>query len=105
MARIDWTKEAIENVRDIVRFIHDDSPFFAHQVQARIFSAVNRLVVNPVIGWVVDEFGRQDLREILAYSYRIVYRVRDDVCRIIAVIHASRDLKRWINPNEFNGQS
>lgn len=105
MARVDWTKEAIENVRGIIRFIQDDTPYYAQQMQSRIFNAVSRLIDNPQIGWVVEEFDQDDLREILAYSYRIIYRFKDDTCTIIAVIHASRDLKRWIDLNESNGQS
>jgi toxin ParE1/3/4 len=41
----------------------------------------------------VPEFDNDDLRELIAYSYRIIYRVEASEVTIAAVIHGKRDLE------------
>ncbi|MFO0872489.1 MAG: type II toxin-antitoxin system RelE/ParE family toxin [Phycisphaerales bacterium] len=49
-------------------------------------------------GPVIPEIGRDDIREVFVFSYRIVYRVTDKDVRIQAVIHGARDLSEWTLP-------
>jgi toxin ParE1/3/4 len=39
---------------------------------------------------IVPEFDNKNIREVFAYSYRIVYRVDDEAVTIAAVIHGKR---------------
>jgi len=40
----------------------------------------------------VDEWDREDVREILVGNYRVIHRVQQDGVTILAVIHAARQL-------------
>jgi len=40
----------------------------------------------------VPEFDSKTLREVFAYSYRIIYRIEDDTVTVAAVIHGRREL-------------
>lgn len=50
------------------------------------------LFKTPLIGRVVPEFNRQDLREVIFRGYRIVYLVQNDEVLILRVVHGARDL-------------
>lgn len=47
----------------------------------------------PRSGRKVPEFDDENIRELLAYSYRIIYRVDEDEVLISAVIHGKRILQ------------
>ena len=47
----------------------------------------------PRSGRKVPEFDDENIRELLAYSYRIIYRVDEDEMLISAVIHGKRILQ------------
>jgi plasmid stabilization system protein ParE len=44
----------------------------------------------PFSGRVVPELGDESIREWFAYSYRIIYRVEQEIVTIAAVIHGRR---------------
>ncbi|MGD0180761.1 MAG: type II toxin-antitoxin system RelE/ParE family toxin [Terriglobales bacterium] len=46
----------------------------------------------PRAGRKVAEFDDENLRELIAYSYRIIYRVETAEVIVAAVIHGKRDL-------------
>jgi plasmid stabilization system protein ParE len=102
MGRIVWTEPALDDVREIVRFIARDSPRHAEQVAAEIIETTQRLPNEPRTGWRVPEFDEDLLRELMCYSYRIIYSIRDSTCFILAVVHGSRDLARLSHRRELN---
>jgi hypothetical protein len=60
----------------------------------------------PFSGRKVPEFDDENLRELIAYSYRIIYRVEPAEVIIASVIHGKRIWKSnsWMNPKGgFNG--
>ena len=52
-----------------------------------ILAAVERPTVFPHSGRIVPEVNHPAIREILLGSYRIVYRVKDEVVEILTVYH------------------
>ncbi|HET7450028.1 MAG TPA: type II toxin-antitoxin system RelE/ParE family toxin [Gaiellaceae bacterium] len=48
----------------------------------------------PESGRVVPEVGAPDVRELIEWPYRLVYRVRPEVIEVVAVIHGRQDLRR-----------
>ena len=44
----------------------------------------------PESGRVVPELGRQEIREVIVGSYRVVYRMHEDATQILTVFRASR---------------
>jgi plasmid stabilization system protein ParE len=63
-----------------------------------ILLKTRRLSEFPNLGRIVPEFGDEAIREIFAYSYRIVYRIEAEEITIAAVIHGKRLLEMAIKP-------
>jgi len=70
MARLIWTEPALKDVKEITAFIAKDSPMYARRFGHQLRQAPKRLKRFPLIGWVVPEFERDSLREILVGNYR-----------------------------------
>lgn len=51
---------------------------------------------------MVEDFDRDDLRELLAFSYRVIYRIKNEECFILSVLHGSRDIRKFIDPGQFD---
>jgi toxin ParE1/3/4 len=47
----------------------------------------------PFAGRVVPEHGREDIREVLVRSYRIIYRVQPDQMVVLTVLEGHRLLR------------
>jgi addiction module RelE/StbE family toxin len=94
--RIKWSLEAIEDVEAIAKYIEKDSEFYAKAVVNRIFQATEKLKQFPKIGRIVPELDREDIRELIIYSYRIIYQLKEKQILIIAVIHGKRLFEKEI---------
>ena len=92
MSRLVWTLEAVTDLESIRDFIARTSPQYGKVVAARLIEAADRVRRFPKSGRVVLELQRDDIREVIHGSYRIVYRVREDydVVEILTVFRASR---------------
>ena len=88
--RIYWTRQSQEDLREVRGFISRDAPATASAFVRRLRESVNRLKEFPESGQVVPELGRQDIRELLRGSYRIIYRVGHDRIDILADYHSAR---------------
>jgi toxin ParE1/3/4 len=90
--RVVWSSRALADVESIAAFISADSPAYAQVVVRKIVKLTRTLSRFPHLGREVPEFQDPELRELLAYSYRIIYRVGTDEVLIAAVIHGKRSL-------------
>ena len=91
---IRWTEKASSDALGIFDYIADQSPAYAESVYERILERPIQLTVHPKSGSVVSEFGRDDIRELFVYSFRLIYRIAGDEIRVLTVIHGSRILVR-----------
>ena len=55
-----------------------------------VLAVVERLTVFSYSGRIVPEVNNPAIREIILGSYRIVYRVKDEVVEILTVCHGAR---------------
>ena len=94
--RLIWSPDAAGDLDAIIRFIERDSPKYASVVARDIFIAVERTLLFPEMGRIVPQLSGGTHREVLAYSYRIIYRVHSDEIHVFAIIHGARDLKTAI---------
>lgn len=92
MAHISWSPSSLLDLESIAEFIARDSTHYANLFVQSIVAQVEKLSEFPRSGRVVPEYGREDLREIIFESYRIVYRLRGEVIEVAAVIHGARQL-------------
>jgi toxin ParE1/3/4 len=101
MAKLVWARPARDHLRSIVDYVAKDSRVAAARLYAKILDAPKRLARFPRSGGIVPEFGDEAIREIYCGLYRIVYWIQDDECRIVAVIHGSRDFLSAIDRDEW----
>lgn len=90
--RVTWSPEALDDVEAIAEYIERDSPVYARAVVQKILATTRKLQRLPRAGRTVPELGDDAIRELLVYSYRVIYRVRDQTVLVAAVIHGKREL-------------
>ena len=88
--KVVWSPEALDDVDAIASYIARDSAFYATTVVNRILETSRSLNQFPQLGRIVPERGQDDIRELFVYSYRLVYRVAQDIITIVSVIHGKR---------------
>ncbi|WGF90967.1 type II toxin-antitoxin system RelE/ParE family toxin [Marinivivus vitaminiproducens] len=83
-----WTPEAERDRLAVWEHIFTDNPKAAVAMDELFDDAVLRLAEYPNLGTVGRASGT---RELLPHeSYRIIYEIRDNAIRILAVVHTAR---------------
>lgn len=90
--KVEWTEVALQDLTDIRDHIAGDSPYYARHFIEKILAASEKLGQHPEIGRRVPEAGRDDIRELIYRSYRIIYLVAADRVNILTVVHGRRDV-------------
>ena len=57
-----------------------------------ILNATRSLSRFAFAGRVVPELGDENIREWFAYSYRVIYRIDNEVVTVAAIVHGKRFL-------------
>lgn len=85
--RIVWSPQALADVEAIAPYIASDSFTYAKAVVRTIVTSTRTLARFPRSGRKVPEFDDENTRELIAYSYRIIYIIEPDQVTVAAVIH------------------
>ncbi|KMP12122.1 toxin Y4kP [Candidatus Nitromaritima sp. SCGC AAA799-C22] len=91
-----WLEEAVEDLKEIGRYIAEDDPSAAHRVLTKIKASGDSLQHNPEMG----RDGRvEKTRELVipGLPYILPYYIKNKQIRVLAVMHASR---KW--PDDFS---
>jgi toxin ParE1/3/4 len=92
--RVEWSPRAFDDLEAIARYIALDSNAYAAAVVKTVLNTTRNLSTFPFAGRVVPEFQDEKIREWFAYSYRIIYRIENDVVTVATVVHGKRLLNR-----------
>jgi len=84
--KIIWSPLALERVQGIACYIAKDKPSAAEKWVRGLFEIVGRLAQHPRSCRVVPELNREDVREVIYGSYRVIYKIADDI-DILTVRH------------------
>lgn len=90
--RVTWSGRALADLEAIAEFIAQDSPSYAKTVVGKVVAQTRNLSAFPRSGRIVPEFGDEHIREVFAYSYRIIYRLEDPEIIVVTVLHGKRIL-------------
>ena len=93
-----WSPTAVEDVEAIASYIAADSEAYAASVVRVILTKARNLAEFPFRGRVVPEFDDENVREVFAFSYRIIYEISGTKVTIATVMHGSRMLDLAIKP-------
>jgi len=91
---VKWTSPAKADLKKIFAYIAEDSKYYARQVAKNIVEKTETLNDFPEIGRIVPEVNQKNIRELMIYSYRLVYEVKSKDVEIIAIIHGKRDFPK-----------
>ncbi len=99
---VDWTESAIADLEAIHALIARDSTHYALAVVDRLTRRCLQIEAFPFSGQMVPEYQREDIREVLEYSYRLIYQVSSEKTWVLTVLHGSTTLPDSI-PQERGG--
>jgi toxin ParE1/3/4 len=85
-----WTETAKDDLLEIQRYIAADNPTAAKRWVRRLRRRARDVCHAPYSGRMVPEFSRDDIRELLAGNYRIVYQVLADRLVVLTVFEGHR---------------
>ena len=88
-----WSPEAVADVEAIASYIARDSAAYAQAVVEKILETARQVGEFPFLGRMIPELAQDPIRERFVYSYRLIYRIRNDTITIAAVIHGRRLLR------------
>jgi plasmid stabilization system protein ParE len=94
-----WTDRALDDLRAIGDFIARDNPAAAEKWVGSLLAAAASAAETPLAGRIVPEFKREDVRELLRRTYRIVYRVREQSLEILTVFEGHRRFPQGVLPD------
>ena len=96
--RVEWSSRAVDDLEAIAQYISLDSTAYAKAVVKAILKRTRNFSRFPFAGRIVPEFSDESIREWFAYSYRIIYRVHDNVVTVAAIVHVKRLLNSSSDP-------
>lgn len=85
-----WSRLADRQVDEVLAYIATDDAAAARDWLEELLERVAGLRRFPDLRRVVSELGREEIRELLIGSYRIIYRHRGDLVEIAAIRHQAR---------------
>ncbi len=71
--KIEWSREALEDIESIATYIEKDSPIYAKSAFSKIFEKAEILQEFSELGRIAPELNDSTIREIFVYSYRIIF--------------------------------
>ena len=90
--RIRWSPKGGDSFEEICEYIAKDSPHYARLFAREINQQIKNLEKFPNIGQPVPECANKNYLQIPYKSYRIIYRVKDNMIEIGLIIHGARIL-------------
>lgn len=88
--RLRWSKRAETDLEEIYDYIAGDDPVAAARWVEKLLERARKAAMMPFTGRVVPELKREDLREVLVRTYRIVYRITAREVQVITVFEGHR---------------
>lgn len=90
MAKLIWSPQAIEDLDAICSYIERDSYECARLFGERLIFLAESIPLHPLLGAVVPEYMREDLRERRLQNYRMIYRIAGDTTEIVTIVHGAK---------------
>ena len=85
-----WTDTAADDLKNIQRYISFDKPDAGKQWIERLRNRARKACDSPMIGRIVPEFSREDIRELIEGNYRIVYQVFPEHLVVLTVFEGHK---------------
>ena len=97
---VKWSNPAKQDLKMIYDYIKKDSLFYARKVVQEILDKSESLEGYPNAGRIVSELSEPNIREVLIYSFRMVYQIEIEGIEILSLIHSRRNFMSSFNNNQ-----
>lgn len=95
MVQLNWTNQAINDLKNIADYISLDSVRYARLQIKKIRMRTDILKTQMHSGKSVEEINNINIRELVEGNYRIIYKIVDsNRVDIITIHHSARDLSK-----------
>ena len=88
-----WSQRARTDLKALHDHIARESPQNAKTVAREMLRRADAIEATPFVGRKVPELDDERLREISAYSWRIVYHLRNGKVFIVTLVHKRRHVE------------
>jgi toxin ParE1/3/4 len=86
---VDWTKQAIQDLIDIVSYIEKRNPSAAYKLSDELTEAAERLPLMPYVFRPGRELGTREY--VVHPNYILIYEIKSHAIEILGVLHAKRE--------------
>jgi plasmid stabilization system protein ParE len=87
MGTISWSRRIIADIYAASEYHRPFAPAFADKFIEEIFAKGQLLETQPLLGRLVPEADRPDIRELLHKKYRIIYQVTTSGSVVLLALH------------------
>lgn len=91
LINIIWSERAVKNLKSIEKYIAENSTNQSKIVVNEIINCVEKLRLLPYMGSMVQELNDIKFRQLIKYSYRIIYTIQNDQVQVITIIHSKQE--------------
>ena len=92
-----WSIPAKNDLKNIHDYIANDSKFYAKKVSEEFIEKSEILEEFPEMGRIVPELSKPNLRELIIYSYRLIYEIGSNNIEILTIIHGRQNFNEHFN--------
>ncbi len=89
-----WSEPAKEDLKKIFDYIATDSKYYAIKISQEFVEKTEQLGKLPMIGRIVPELEDSNIRELIIYSYRLIYEISKRRIEILAIVHGKQDFSK-----------
>jgi plasmid stabilization system protein ParE len=93
MSQVSWSPLARRDLIELGRYIGQDDRAAARRWIERLRERARAAAAVPLAGRKTPELDREDIREVLVRTYRIIYRVRQGGIQVLTVLEGRRLLQ------------
>jgi len=87
-----WTEQAVTQLGAIAEYVAVSSPVYAEQVVDRVVRRLAQAQQFSESGRAVPEYQSAEIRELVEFPYRLIYRVQPDAIEVLAILHGRREV-------------
>ncbi len=95
-----WSIPARDDLKNIHDYIAANSKYYAIKVSQEFIDKSEILAQFPKMGRIVPEIGDENIRELIIYSYRLLYEISPKRIEILAIIHGKQDISETFDKYE-----
>jgi len=88
---IKWTSKAVSDLARLHDFLATANPAAAARTVKQLVTAATRLLANPHIGEMLDEFQPREVRRILVGRYELRYELVGSTLYVLRLWHTREE--------------